>query len=215
MILKKKTFNQPNNIDYLVYLPDEYYNDEKSYPLVLFLHGAGERGNNIDSIKKHGIPKRIEEGAHFPFITIAPQCRDGIWWSNRENINILEKLMNYSILDLKVDKKRIYGTGLSMGGFGILELALKVPSLFTAIVAICGGTITNDLSGLENTPTWLFHGEEDDVIPVESSLLIYKHLKEKNKNIHFTTYPNIMHDSWTKTYENKEVYDWLLSFKKM
>ena len=88
--------------------------------------------------------------------------------------------MNYSILDLKVDEKRIYGTGLSMGGFGILELALKVPSLFTAIVAICGGTITNDLSGLE-TPTWLFHGEEDDVIPVESSLLIYKHLKEKIK----------------------------------
>ena len=87
MILKKKTFNQPNNIDYLVYLPDEYYNDEKSYPLVLFLHGAGERGNNVDLIKKHGIPKRIEEGAHFPFITIAPQCRDGIWWSNRGNIN--------------------------------------------------------------------------------------------------------------------------------
>ena len=137
MILKKKTFNQINDIDYLVYLPDEYYNDEKSYPLVLFLHGAGERGNNVDSIKKHGIPKRIEEGAHFPFITIAPQCRDGIWWSNRENINILEKLMNCSILDLKVDEKRIYGTGLSMGGFGILELALKVPSLFTDIVAIC------------------------------------------------------------------------------
>ena len=215
MILKKKTFKQPNDIDYFVYLPDEYYNDEKSYPLVLFLHGAGERGKNVDSIKKHGIPKRIEEGAHFPFITIAPQCRDGIWWSNRENINILEKLMNYSILDLKVDEKRIYGTGLSMGGFGILELALKVPSLFAAIVAICGGTITNDLSGLENTPIWLFHGEKDDVIPVESSLLIYKYLKEKNKNIHFTTYTNITHDSWTITYENKEVYDWLLSFKKM
>lgn len=215
MILKKKSFNKRINFEYLMYLPDDYYNEEKKYPLMLFLHGAGERGDNVDLIKKHGIPKRIEEGENFPFITIAPQCRDGIWWSNTESINILEKLMQHLISDLKVDKKRVYGTGLSMGGFGILELALSAPSLFTALVPVCGGTITNDLQNLEKIPIWMFHGEEDDVIPKESSLLIYKYLKEKNKNILLTIYPNTMHDSWTETYENKEIYDWLLSFKKL
>ena len=215
MILKKKSFNKRINFEYLMYLPDDYYNEEKKYPLMLFLHGAGERGDNVDLIKKHGIPKRIEEGENFPFITIAPQCRDGIWWSNTESINILKKLMQHLILDLKVDKKRVYGTGLSMGGFGIFELALSAPSLFTALVPVCGGTITNDLQNLEKTPIWMFHGEEDDVIPKESSLLIYKYLKEKNKNILLTIYPNTMHDSWTETYENKEIYDWLLSFKKL
>ena len=215
MILKKKTFNQRINLNYLIYFPDEYYKEEKKYPLVLFLHGAGERGDNVDLIKKHGIPKRIEEGENFPFITIAPQCRDGIWWSNTERIEALKNLMQNLILDLKVDKKRIYGTGLSMGGFGILELALSAPSLFTALVPICGGTITNDLRKLEKIPIWIFHGEEDDVIPIESSLLIHNYLKEKNKNIHLTIYPNVMHDSWTETYENKKIYDWLLSFRKL
>ena len=202
-------------MEYLIYFPDDYNNEEKKYPLLLFLHGAGERGSNLDLIKRHGIPKRIEEGVNFPFITIAPQCRDGIWWSNSENIDILEKLMQKLILELRIDKKRIYGTGLSMGGFGILELALRVPLLFTALVPICGGTITNALGSLEKTPIWLFHGEKDDVIPIESSLLIYEYLKGKNINIHLTIYPNVLHDSWTRTYESKEIYDWLLSFKKM
>ncbi len=215
MILKKKTFSQSIDFEYLIYFPDDYHDEDKKFPLVLFLHGAGERGHNVDLVKKHGIPKRIEEGENFPFITIAPQCRDGIWWSYTENIYILEKLMQNILLDLRVDKKRVYGTGLSMGGFGILELALSIPSLFTALVPICGGTITNNLQHLEKMPIWMFHGAEDDVIPIESSLLIYEYLKEKNENIHLTVYPNIMHDSWTITYENKEIYEWLLSFKKL
>ena len=202
------------NLKYLIYFPDDYFIQKKKYPLVLFLHGAGERGDDIEMIKKHGIPKRIEDGMNFPFITVSPQCEEGVWWSHVKNLESLKKLMENLILDLHIDKKKIYGTGLSMGGYGILELASMVPTLFTAIVPICGGMITNKLRSLEKVPIWMFHGEKDDVIPIESSLFIYEYLKEKNKNIYLTTYPNVMHDSWTMTYENQEVYDWLLSFKK-
>ncbi len=218
MIVETKTLLKENreqvDLKYLIYYPDDYFSFKKRYPLVLFLHGAGERGDNIEVIKKHGIPKRIEEGMNFPFISVSPQCHEGVWWSHPRNLCSLEKLMKKMIIDLHINKNRIYGTGLSMGGYGILELASKCPNLFAAIVPICGGTITNQLKQLEKIPIWMFHGEKDDVIPIESSLFIYEYLKEKNKNIRLTTYPNIMHDSWTITYENQEVYDWLLSFKK-
>ena len=101
-----------------------------------------------------------------------------------------------------------------MGGYGILDLASNYPTLFAALIPICGGTIRNQIKNLVKIPIWMFHGEKDDVIPVESSILIYQYLNKKNKNTLLTVYPNITHDSWTKTYENEKIYDWLLSFKK-
>ena len=100
-----------------------------------------------------------------------------------------------------------------MGGYGILDLASNYPTLFAALIPICGGTILNQIKNLVKIPIWMFHGEKDDVIPVESSILIYQYLNKKNKNTLLTVYPNITHDSWTKTYENEKIYDWLLSFK--
>ena len=86
MICEARNINDKTSLDYLIYFPNDYPRIEKKIPLVLFLHGAGERGNDLIQIKKHGIPKRIHDGAEFPFITIAPQCANGIWWSNNENI---------------------------------------------------------------------------------------------------------------------------------
>ena len=215
MICEARHLNDKTSLEYLIYFPDDYPNTEKKFPLVLFLHGAGERGNNLSQIKKHGIPKRIHDGAEFPFITIAPQCADGIWWSNNKNIRTLEMLLQDLICELKVDKNRIYGTGLSMGGYGILDLASTYPNLFAALIPICGGTILNQLQHLTKIPIWMFHGAKDDVIPVESSKLIYEYLNKKNKNNLLTIYPDLAHDSWTTTYENKEIYDWLLSFRKL
>ena len=215
MICEARHLNDKTSLEYLIYFPNDYPYVEKKYPLVLFLHGAGERGSNLSQIKKHGIPKRIHDGAEFPFITIAPQCADGIWWSNNKNIRTLEVLLKNLILELKVDRNRIYGTGLSMGGYGILDLASTYPDLFAALIPICGGTILNQLQHLKKIPIWMFHGGKDDVIPVESSTLIYEYLHKKNKNNLLTIYPDLAHDSWTITYENKEIYDWLLSFKKL
>ncbi len=200
-------------LNYFIYLPDDYYHSKKKYPLILFLHGAGERGSNIDKIKRHGLPKRIEEGMNFPFVIVAPQCEDGIWWSHDKKIVSLYVLMKKIVSELRIEDNRIYGTGLSMGGYGIIELASMHHKLFAAIIPICGGTIRNKLNNLRDLPMWLFHGDKDDVIPFESSLLIYDYLKKKNENIRITIYENIGHDSWTETYENQKIYNWLLSFK--
>ena len=182
--------------------------------LFLFLHGAGERGNKIDSVKLHGIPKQIENGQTFPFITIAPQCPEGVWWNYSDYIYSLISLTKKIIQKYNVNPGRVYGTGLSMGGFGILEMAIQDPELFSAIVSICGGANINNLDRLSHLPIWLFHGENDEVIPVESSILIYKMLKNVNPHIHLTVYKELSHDSWTNTYENKEIYDWCLRFNK-
>ena len=215
MICKKKSLDQKSGLKYLIYFPDNYYSTYEEYPLVLFLHGAGERGNDLNLVKKHGIPKRIHDGAKFPFITVAPQCPDGIWWSNMKTLGFLEKIILELISDLRIAKNKIYGTGMSMGGYGILDLASTYPNLFTALIPICGGTILNKLHKLSKIPVWIFHGEDDDVIPVESSTLIYKYLKKNNKDTLITIYNNVAHDSWTETYDNEKIYDWMLKFKKL
>ena len=203
------------SLEYLIYLPDDYNeNLQESFPLVLFLHGAGERGRDLELIKKHGIPKRINEGKEFPFIVLAPQCPTSAWWNFDEYIFSLIKMVDAVIEMYKVDKTRIYGTGLSMGGFGILSLAMQNPKIFSAIVPICGGANINKLKILNNLPMWLFHGEKDDVYPPESSSLIYKMLRKDNPNIKLTIYHDLGHDCWTKTYENDKMFEWLLNFTK-
>ena len=209
--------NRVENITlpYLVYLPDDYNKNLKdSYPLVLFLHGAGERGRDLELIKKHGIPKCINEGKEFPFITVAPQCPLSGWWNFDEYIFSIVNMIDTISKRYRVDQKKIYGTGLSMGGFGILSLAISYPNYFSAIIPICGGADINKLKILNNLPIWLFHGKKDDIYPPESSILIYKMLQNHNPNIKLTIYDDLGHDSWTKTYENDELYKWLLKFTR-
>ena len=113
-----------------------------------------------------------------------------------------------------VDKTRIYGTGLSMGGLGTLAIAIKEPGLFAAIIPVCGGADLNKIVRINQLPIWLFHGDADSVIPVENSLSIYDALKPINKHVFLTVYKGVGHDSWTETYENEAVYEWLLTYRK-
>src|SRR5699024_6921671 len=122
--------------EYLLYLPQDYKETGyKRWPLVLFLHGAGERGNDLEAVKKNGLPKLVEEGRDFPFIIVSPQCPAGLWWST-DDLNLL---LNDLIQRYEVDIDRIYATGLSMGGFGTWEMAIRFPDRFAAIAPICGG----------------------------------------------------------------------------
>ena len=218
MIIEKHLYVARNNseieLDYYLYFPN-HYKKNNLFPLLLFLHGAGERGQNLEKVKAHGIPKRIDDGIDFPFIIVAPQCPDGVWWPHGKNVDTVLSLIKSLVNNFKINPRQIYGTGLSMGGFGVLELASINPKLFAAIIPICGGIIRNKLSNLYNLPIWLFHGDKDEVVPVESSILIYKWLKKYNKNIRITIYENVTHDSWTQTYENQEIYDWLLGYQIM
>ncbi|HYD84696.1 MAG TPA: dienelactone hydrolase family protein, partial [Opitutus sp.] len=196
---------------YLRYAPADYGADQsKRWPLVLFLHGAGERGHDLELVKKHGLPKRVEQGAEFPFVMIAPQCPPGEWW----NVFALEGLIEEVAHAERIDRDRIYLTGLSMGGFGTWALALRHPERYAAILPVCGGGERQLARRLREMPIWAFHGDADQVVPVERSQEMIDAIKKLGGSPRFTAYPGVGHDSWTATYDDPEVYEWLLAQRR-
>jgi predicted peptidase len=196
-------------MDYLLYLPPNYEAKEK-WPLMLFLHGGGERGCNLDLVKRHGPPKLIGKGKEFPFIVISPQCPEDRDWEPFE----LTVLLDDAISKLKVDKDRIFLTGLSMGGFGTWQLAAYAPDRFAAIVPICGGGDTIWAKRIAHLSVWVFHGAKDPGVPLKRSQDMVDALKKAGDNVNFTVYPDAGHDSWTATYDNPKLYEWLLEQKR-
>jgi len=196
-------------MDYLLYLPPDY-KKKNSWPLLLFLHGKGERGNNLKLVKKHGPPKLIAEGKQFAFIVVSPQCPKNQWWQSVE----LSALLDEVVSKHKVDKDRIYVTGLSMGGSGTWSLAAHTPYRFAAIVPISGGGETYWTRSISRIPTWIFHGAKDKVVPLERSVAMADALTKLGGNVKLTAYPHTYHDSWTETYNNSKLYKWLLEQKK-
>lgn len=195
-------------LGYLLYLPPEYETDTaKKWPLVLFLHGAGERGSDIEQVKKHGPPKLAGQTRDFPFILVSPQCPPDTWW----DVDGLKALLDETVAKHRVDKERIYCTGLSMGGFGTWSFAIKHPDLFAAIAPICGGGEPLNAKRITHVPAWVFHGAKDDVVPLERSNEMVDALKKAGGTVEFTVYPEAGHDSWTETYDNSKLYDWILS----
>jgi predicted peptidase len=196
-------------LKYLLHLPKDY-DQKESWPLLLFLHGIGERGDNLDRVKSHGPPKLIEAGKDFPFIVVSPQCPGDRWWKPEDLSALLDEIVG----KYKVDKDRIYVTGLSMGGFGTWSLAAFSPDRFAALVPICGGGDPDTASKLAHVPIWVFHGAKDSVVPVKRSEEMVTALKKADGNVKFTVYPEAGHDSWTEAYNSPELYDWLLQQKR-
>jgi predicted peptidase len=196
-------------LDYLVYLPKAYH-EKESWPLLLFLHGAGERGDDLELVKVHGPPKLIAQGKDFPFVVVSPQCPQDQWWQAIE----LTALVDEIVEKYKIDQDRIYVTGLSMGGFGTWSLAAYTPQRFAAILPICGGGETHWTKVMAHLPVWAFHGDQDTAVPLERSEKMIEALKKNDSNPKFTIYPGVAHDSWTQTYANPEVYEWLLQHKR-
>lgn len=196
-------------LHYLLYLPSEYGEEpNKKWPLILYLHGVGERGNKLNVLKKHGIPKIVENHNDFPFICISPQCpNDTFWFEHYVGLKVLleEVLGSYDI-----DVRRIYLTGNSMGGYGTWGLAMDDPNRFAAIAPICGGGLPENVCDLKDVPVWAFHGEKDDLVKLEEGQQIVDALKACGGNARLTVYPNVGHDSWTQTYDNPELYEWFL-----
>jgi predicted esterase len=196
-------------IEYLSYKPAQYSQDTlKKWPLVIFLHGSGEQGTDLERVKVHGPPMLVEQGKEFPFILISPQAQRG--WDAEF---LYDMIMDFA-KNNRVDMDRIYLTGLSMGGHGTWTLAQKHPELFAAIVPICGSGGTKDLWKLRNMPVWCFHGEKDTVVPFSASQVKVDTLRTYNPSVKFTSYPEVGHDSWVKAYNDPELYQWLLSQKK-
>jgi predicted peptidase len=196
-------------IDYLLFLPQGYQESKQSWPLMLFLHGSGESGTNLAKVKAHGPPKIVETKPDFPFILVSPQSpRRG--WTNQTLMALLDDV----IANYRVDTNRIYLTGLSMGGFGTWSLAAAHPEKFAAIIPICGGGKTADAQKLAALPIWVFHGAKDPTVPVERSREMVAAIKAAGGNVKYTEYPEGKHDCWTETYNNPEIYTWLLAQKR-
>ena len=197
-----------HQLNYLEYLPEGYDTDtDRKWPLLVFLHGAGERGDNLDAVKIHGPPKLAEAGKKFPFIVIAPQCPKDSWWTWQPVMPLIEKLEK----ELRVDIDRIYLTGLSMGGYGTWSLATRYPEKFAAVAPICGGGVPYLTKRIPHLPVWAFHGGKDSVVPAsESQRLIDALKKNGNKHAWLTIYPKASHNSWTEAYNTEALWQWLL-----
>lgn len=199
------------SLNYLVQLPEGYdapENAGKKWPLVVFLHGAGERGSDLSVLKKHGPPKLIEAGRRFPAVVISPQCPADSWWTDQP---VLE-LVDHAEKTYRLDPARLYLTGLSMGGYGTWHFASQAPDRFAAIVPICGGGVPYHMRKLGKLPVWAFHGEKDTVVPPEESVRLIKALeKAGNTAVKYTAYPEAGHDSWTPAYDTAELWDWLFA----
>ena len=211
---KKFSFNITFQMEYLLFLPESYaQSTNQKFPLILFLHGAGQRGNDLDSVKRHGIPKIVQTNPDFPFIAVSPQCPEDSWWTSE--LHTINGLIEEVVEKYQVDTSRIYLTGLSMGGFGTWSLASMYPERFAAIAPVCGGgEVRQILRSLVEMPIWTFHGQKDDVIPFSRSEEIVTALKKHGSSIKFTIYPEAGHDSWTKTYDNPELYKWFLKHSR-
>ncbi|MBD2100050.1 prolyl oligopeptidase family serine peptidase [Leptolyngbya sp. FACHB-261] len=192
---------------YLLFLPQRY--EEQSWPLILFLHGAGERGSDLNRVKQHGIAKLVEEQANFPFITVSPQCPQGQHWQ----VSLLSTLLDQVTQTYRVDPSRIYLTGLSMGGYGTWYLAAAQPQRFAAIAPICGGGNPKQACELKDLPVWAFHGARDRIVPLSETELMVKALEACGGNVKFTIYPEAGHNSWTQTYNNPDLYAWFLEHR--
>ncbi len=220
--------------NYQIYLPATYGEEERQWPLMMFLHGAGERGSDLELVKVHGPPKLVENaasmeevfGGEFNFVLVSPQCPSNEWWRNEQLIPILDEI----IAEYSIDTSRVYLTGISMGGFGTWSLGSAIPERFAALAPICGGgdawgtfhgsyNTTSDLSAadpnaLVNTPIWAFHGDADTTVPIENDEEIINAVLELGGDVTFTVYPGVGHDSWTQTYNNPELYEWFMHHQR-
>jgi len=209
----QKEITKKVSLKYLLYLPKGYgEKKDQKWPLILFLHGAGERGDDLNLVKKHGPPKLVDQGKEFPFLVVSPQCPTSSWWP--EQIDALIALLDEVQSKYAIDADRVYVTGLSMGGFGTWSLATRYPERFAAIAPICGGGDRYLAGRLKNVPVWAFHGAKDPTVPVQASKDMVEALRKAGGDVQLTIYPEAQHDSWTETYNNPKLYEWFLSHRR-
>jgi len=211
-----------------VFVPEDW-TAEKKWPVILFLHGAGERGDDGLVQTEVGLGSAVRQArSRFPAIVVMPQCRKDGWWPVAPMDEVAMRALDQSQQEFHGDPQRVYLTGLSMGGYGTWHLAGKYPGRFAAIVPICGGIILPHSGGAaatqgskpyedaakkigSGTPVWIFHGGDDDTVPVTESRRMAEAMKALGGEVHYTEYPGVGHDSWDKAYAEPELMTWMLS----
>lgn len=190
---------------YLLYLPPGYTSDASAqWPLMVFLHGAGERGTDVERVAANGPPRLIEQGRDFPCVVVSPLCSNS-WWVAADLQAFIEGIVKL----YRIDASRVYLTGLSMGGYGTWDLAERYPDYYAAIVPLCGAGDTSQAYKLRDLPVWAFHGALDTTVPVAGTLGMIDAIQQAGGDPLFTIYPDLGHDVWTITYANDALYTWL------
>jgi predicted peptidase len=211
----KGTVVRSFELPYALYLPPGYESGgDKRWPLLFFLHGAGERGDNLDLVSIYGPLMQVKEGRELPFIVVAPQCPENWTWDR--SLEELDQLFLEIVRNYSVDLERIYVTGLSMGGYGTWHWAVHQPRAFAALVPICGGGMwlmgfPQRVAALKDVPIWTFHGDADEVVPLGNTAELVEELRKLGAPVKFTIYPGVGHDSWTPAYNEPELIPWLLA----
>jgi predicted peptidase len=194
---------------YVIFVPHDYKGD-KPFPLILFLHGAGSTGT--DGKKQvSGIAAEIRRNEKaFPCLVVFPQSQKRTWRADSEDGKRALAILAEVAKQYQVDARRVYLTGLSMGGSGTWSLAVAHPEQWAAIVPICGRGDPRQAAKIKHIPCWCFHGDADPTVKVDLSRDMIKALKEAGGDPKYTEYPGVGHNSWTKAYGTKELYEWLL-----
>lgn len=210
-----QTVCQDVTLRHLVYLPPGYDDDPvHPWPLILFLHGSGERGNELDRVKVNGLARELAAGREVPAIVLSPQCPAGARWDGELMVAALDALLDDALSRYRVDPRRVYLTGLSMGGFGTWALAAAHPERFAAIAPVCGGGNPDLAIRLRRTPIWAFHGAKDDVVPVSATQTMADAMARVHGDMRTTIYPEAGHDAWSAAYADPELYAWLFRHEK-
>lgn len=214
------TLRREVRVAYLLFLPKDYQaQPARRWPLILFLHGAGERGSDLRRVAKHGPPKYVRSHPDFPFLVASPQCPGGRTWSS----DVLLALLDHLEQRYRIDRSRVYLTGLSMGGYGAWSLGLRHPARFAAVAPICGGgdilrtllPAPGQTAALRALPIWAFHGAQDDVVPVSESERMVRTLRSIGcRDITLTVHAGAGHDAWTQTYDQPALYRWFLEHRR-
>jgi predicted peptidase len=236
-LFKKEIYvSGTDTLQYRFLLPLNY-DASKKYPLILFLHGSGERGNDNEAQLIHGSSLFLRDSIRekYPAIVIFPQCRENSYWSNVNrfedkhgeeryiyqaggkptlDMELLQRLLKKIIKEYPVEKKQIYAGGLSMGGMGTFEVVWRNPKLFAAAFPICGGADVASAKRFKKTHWWIFHGAKDDVVMPQFSQRIVTALEEIQADVKFTLYPEANHNSWDNAFAEPDLLPWLFSQKK-
>jgi len=198
--------------NYLLYLPDDY-REREDWTLIVFLHGSGERGDDIALVRKHGLPRLLAEGLSLPAVVLSPQCPAGQLWSRQ--LVAVKALIDRVAAHHQVDRQSVVATGLSLGGAGAYELISNYPGLFAAVAPICGPWtwmfVTDQSTHL---PTWVFHGDADEVVPIGESLRLVEELRARGGEPRLTIYPGVGHNSWDQAYGDPELLAWLVQQRR-
>lgn len=201
------------NLRYYLYFPKAYEAEpDKEFGLLLFLHGGGESGADLQEIKKNGPPRLLAEGKQLPFLVLAPQNphKKKFW-----NIHAVNQLLDSVVEQYRVDPRRIYLTGLSRGGSAAWDMAVQYPSKFAALAVVCGMAPTPYAHWLDKQmPIWVFHGAQDPIIPVSESDIMVEKLQEMQYDVRYSRYEGVGHNSWEKAYTTEELYQWLHKQKR-